>query len=790
MALLAEILINRPAKQLDRTFTYRIPEKFSGISSGWRCVVPFRGKTEEGIVISIYQKEEQSLGYRISEMIALVEDFPWFTQEMLALARWISMYYLCTYLDALRLFLIDKKGIKTQSVYYIDWNSIPANHLIRGLLADSVIELLEPDAEAVLGAELLKKSLTAGWLEKKDSPEAVYHPPLERWLSLNGSAEKASIRGKKQAALWDFLCQNGSVSLSLLENLGFSSSVIRDFCRNGRGSIFYKEKEPFSLVRNIHEEHTRVLTEEQQKACRQIAAAIDKKNYEGFLLMGVTGSGKTEVYLRSAEHVRKEGGMVLILVPEIALTIQMTAYFSARFGDDVVFFHSKLSKGERYNNRTRIAQGKSHIVIGSRSALFMPYKDLRLIIVDEEYDTSYKQDETPRYNGRDAAKKLAVLHQSTIVLGAATPSIVTYAAAEAGQIRLIEMKERVHHTPLPKIYTVDLKLPLNMVEGSMYSKELLYRVRKTAEAGDKAILFLNRRGFSTALICKDCGYVFKCPNCDVSLVHHWSAEKLKCHYCECVFPLPERCPKCGGCHISYTGQGTEKAEEQLKTLLPNISCVRLDLDSTSRKYAAEQILADFRQGKYQVLLGTQMVTKGHDIPGVQMVGILTVDSIMNRPTYLAAEQAYILITQCAGRAGRSTVRGEVILQTYDPGHYVIQAARQQDYGRFYQQEIEFRRALHYPPFVRMMKVTCFSKIYREAKAQAAEISSWLQDMISHMGDKVEATAPYDEPICKVRNTYYISIMIKGKSLLALKTAMRQSTIFLRNGILIDMDPLS
>ncbi len=788
MEKVAEVLINRPSKHLDRTFSYRVPETLSPMGPGWRCVVPFSGRTVEGIILSVREEEPQSRGYQVKDILAAVEDYPWFTEDMLALGLWISRYYMCTAIEALRLFLIDKKGIRTYAAYRVWWERIPPDHPIRGVLDESIPRLTEEEAADVLGAKQVPSYVAAGYLTREEESEAVHKRPIEKWINLSDG--KTSLRGEKQKALQAFLASAGPQPVRRLIENGFSSAVMQGFVRNGGGHFFYREKDTFSLTSGGKDWKERVLTEEQQAAFSRIAEAIDRKRCEGFLLMGVTGSGKTEVYLRSAEHALQSGGSVLVLVPEIALTAQMSDYFSARFGEDVVFIHSQLSKGERYNNRMRVQQGESHIVIGSRSALFLPYQNLQLIIVDEEYDSSYKQDETPYYNGRDAAKKLAEIAGCPIVLGAATPAIGTYAAAEAGRIGLIEMTRRVHQTPLPKVSVIDMKEEIAAGNQTIYSREMIRQLKKTMEAGDKAILFLNRRGYSTSLFCADCGYAFKCPNCDVSLVYHKDRHCLKCHYCECVFPLPKVCPRCGSTRISYTGRGTEKVEEQLSQLLPGISCRRLDLDSTSRKHSSREILQEFREGKFSVLLGTQMVTKGHDIPGVQMVGILDADSILNMPTYLASEQAYILITQCAGRAGRGTRQGEVVLQTYTPEHYAVRAAVRQDYKAFYQQEIRYRRALSYPPFVRMMKVTCFNKVYEKALSQAGRISRWLDSVLPSLPEKVSATPPYDEPVKKVRNTYYVSITIKGTSLTSLKIAMRNEKIFGENGILIDVDPLS
>lgn len=792
MARVAEILINRPSKHLDRTFSYRLPDALMTIGPGWRCTVPFNGRTEEGIILSVRDGESSGFSGRLKDVQAPLEAFPWFTSDMMALARWISSYYLCTYIDALRLFLIDKQGLRRSFSYEILWERIPADHPLRGLVDSVIREVSAEEAALLWKAEEIAAGLRVGWLRKKERTEASYRPPLTRWIQAEETIPQGveSPRRTRQRALWEKLRAEGPQTAKRMEEEGFSSAVQQAFCRNGMGHFFYRLRDTFSLIQKKEEKAPRVLTEEQQNAFSRIRDAVDNETYRGLLLMGVTGSGKTEVYLRAAEHARSRGGSVLILVPEIALTLQMVDYFSARFGDDVVFMHSKLSRGERYNNRMRIANGESHIVIGSRSALFLPYRHLRLIVVDEEYDSSYKQDETPYYNGRDAAKKLAVLSRCPIVLGAATPSVETCAAAEAGKIERIVMQERVHHTPLPRVHVVDMREEAAAVGSAPYSRVLLESVAETVRAGKKAILFLNRRGYATSLQCRACGHVFKCPNCDVSLVYHKARHSLHCHYCECVFPVPARCPACGGSDIAYTGYGTEKAEEQLGQYLPGILCERLDLDSTSRKHSAAQILDDFRSGRCQVLLGTQMVAKGHDIPGVQTVGILSADSILNRPTYLAAEQAFILMTQCAGRAGRGEEQGEVILQTYDPDHYVVRAAVKQDYQAFYEKEIRYRKALRYPPFTRMMKITCFSKIYGEAAKKAQAVSRWLVDALPRLPGQVSATPPYDEPIRKVRNTYYVSIMVKGESLLALKAAMRDAPFFRESGMIIDVDPLS
>lgn len=790
---IAEILINRPSKHLNKTFSYKIPDHLSYIGIGWRCIVPFAGKLEEGIILSCHEAEFYNISHKLLEVYDVIDSVPWFTEAMIKTAKWISQYYMCTLIDAFRLFLIDKKGIRINVSYEIKWMNIPKCEDIWGLIDISVRIISEEDAILVLGKTRCNRYLSKGFIKKTESLQRVYKKPLEEWLSINNNNNHSESikRGGKQKALWSHLhlCHMRQDSVSNLISSGFSRDVIRRFCRNGNGHLFYREKETFSLVGNRKSNKPNKLTEEQKHAVEYIIDVVNKAKYEGILLHGVTGSGKTEVYLRAVESAIAAGGTVLLEVPEIALTNQMVSYFADYFGDKVVFMHSNLSKGERYNNRQRIANEESSIIIGSRSALFMPFKNLKLIIVDEEYDSSYKQTETPRYNGRDVAKVMAVIYNCPIVLGAATPSVTTFFAAKNKKIELLEMRQRVHRTPLPQIYVYDMRSEADIGRATNLSRPLIDLLRDTVQKNHKAILLLNRRGFAPTLMCRNCGYVFKCTHCDVPLVYHKDKHRLNCHYCESTFPLPRQCPVCSSQDILYLGWGTQRIEEDLKRLLPEAKCCRFDVDSTARKYSAAQILSNFRDGKFDILFGTQMVAKGHDIPGVQSVGILSVDSILNMPTYLAAEQTFNLITQCAGRAGRNLEQGRVILQTYNTEHYVILTAAKQDYASFYQQELEYRRVLHYPPFTRLMKITCFNKKESIARNHAEKIYCYIREMLPDIPDYISVTPPYDEPVKKVRNIYNVSLLIKGNTLRRLKLSMQNSKIFQENDIIIDVDPL-
>lgn len=789
MDRIAEVLINRPSRHLNRTFSYRIPDHLSEAGPGYRCIVPFSRKQEEGIILSVHTEDCGHSGYKILDIQSLLESFPWFTEKMLLTALWISNYYMCTLIDALRLFYIDKKSIRRAVEYKICWENIPAQSEFRALIDSSVDVLGEEDAKLLWGEQVMEY-VSRKFLEIREEISPVHQDPLERWIALADVPDPAYLkRSSRGAEFFRELQQRKEISFADAVNSGFSAQVLHTFCKKGFGRIFYRQKKTFSLVSNVLSGKRYELTGEQEFAIQYITQSIDRKKYEGILLKGVTGSGKTEVYLRAALHAVQNGGTVLILVPEIALTNQLTSYFQKEFGDRVLFIHSNLSKGERYNNRLRLINRESSVVIGSRSALFMPFHDLSLIIVDEEYDSSYKQEDGPRYNARDVAKKMAILYGCPILLGAATPSVSTYYAAKSGKIRLLEMKKRVFETPLPKIHIYDMREERFLGPDHLLSRPLIQLLQETKAHQRKAILLLNRRGFSTALMCADCGHVFKCPHCDVPLVYHRDTNRLHCHYCDTVHPRPSQCPQCGGRSILYLGSGTQKIEDELKEALPGVKARRFDLDSTRRKYSAGKILRDFREGEFDILFGTQMVAKGHDIPGVQAVGILSADSILNIPSYLAAEQTFNLITQCAGRAGRDKEQGQVILQTYDPAHYVIRTAAGQDYEAFYEKELEFRRALEYPPFVRMIKITCVHREEDNAHRKAKEIYSWLCRASNELESEIFFTLPFDEAIRKVRDRHYVSLLIKGRNLSPLKALIRNSKIFKENDIIIDVDPV-
>nr|WP_275114257.1 primosomal protein N' [Veillonella magna] len=528
------------------------------------------------------------------------------------------------------------------------------------------------------------------------------------------------------------------------------------------------------------------LTTAQAKAYAPIHDAIIHRRFSSFLLHGVTGSGKTQVYIKAAAACVAENRIAVILVPEIMLTDQMVTRFVEAFGDEVVVFHSKLTISERYNNWERLRRKDSHIIIGARSAVFAPTDDIGLIVVDEEHDGSYKQEDMVRYHARQIALWRAESNSCPVILGSATPSIDSYYKAKKGIYTLLELPERIHHQPLPTVLLVDMKEELLHGNYSVFSDAMTDLIQRTLEKKEQMIMLLNRRGYSTFVMCRECGEPVNCPHCDVSLVYHRANEALRCHYCEYHAPVPEVCPKCGSRKIKFFGSGTQRVEEELAKRFPRARIARLDQDVAAKKGRGEDVLHGFAAGEYDILLGTQMVAKGHDFEGVTAVGILTADSVLNIPLYTAAERTFDLLTQAAGRAGRGKSEGHVVIQTYNPLHYAIIKSKAHDYKGFYKEEIEAREALGYPPCGEMIHF----RMQHEKKDKAMQIATAIVEELSKVFDNdVEVLGPYEEGVNRVRNLYRISVMIRGDTLSDVKKYIYHSWIFTQDGLAIDVDPM-
>ncbi len=724
----ADIIINRPAKQLHKPFSYAVPEKFGIIAPGTRVLVPLGGSREEGILIG-YHEEAEPLSYTVKSIIQVLDQEPWFTTEMMNTAKQLSQYYLCSYGDALRLFTINKT---------------------------------------------LKS----------------YEAPKEVWLVTQPgfTVEQFSTRKKKQRELAEYLLDVEGAPLSLLKAKGFSLPVIKQVAE----AEYIRSEERFKETKTrftslLSNEGDITLTDEQQVAYEPIRAAMDANTQETFLLHGVTGSGKTQLYLKAAARCIADDKTAIILVPEIILTDQIVRRFVETFGDEVVVFHSKLTINERYNNWERLRRKDSHIIIGARSAVFAPAEHIGLIVLDEEHDNSYKQEDMIRYHAKQVALWRGQSHGCPVVLGSATPAVTSFYKAQHKEYTLLSLPNRVFEQPMPQVQIVDMKEEMLRGNYSVFSDDMVNLIDTTLQNHNQMIMLLNRRGYSTFVMCRECGNPIQCPHCDVSMVYHQSGEELRCHYCEHHEPVPNICPHCGSKKIKFFGSGTQKVEEELRRQFPQARIARLDQDVTKQKGNGEEILEQFRIGRYDILLGTQMVSKGHDFENVTAVGILTADSVLNIPLYSAAERTFDLLTQTAGRAGRGEKLGCAVIQTYNPLNYAIIKSKAHDYIGFYNEEIQNREILGYPPFREMIHMLVRHENINTLEGIANHI---VTDLEAHKdSEDIEINGPYEAGIKRKRDMFYLAIMIRGPKLDSVKKYIAQSWIFTQEGLLIDVDPI-
>ncbi|MDY3983008.1 MAG: primosomal protein N' [Veillonellaceae bacterium] len=735
MEYVADIIVNRPAKQLNRTFIYLLPKGQTRIARGTRVLIPLGTTKEEGIVLRTYVLQERP-SYQLKRIQLILDpDKPWFTEEMLGTANRLSHYYLCTYSEALSLFTINKKKTKT------------------------------------------------------------YERPKEEWFSASPfcQVEQLPKRKRRQRELLAYLIEKGPQAKSTLLAAGFSRLVINQI-RDCLGIIVSERYKDTTTRYSKQFDEGIPLTQEQAQVYEPIQEALNTHQYKPFLLYGVTGSGKTQVYMKAAAQCIRQDKIAIVLVPEIILTNQIVKRFVDHFGDQVVVFHSKITLAERYNNWERLRRKDSHIIIGARSAVFAPTDDIGLIVVDEEHDTSYKQEDMLRYHARQVALWRGEAHQCPVILGSATPSIESYYRAQEGFYTLLRLPHRIHQQPMPKVTLVDMKEELLYGNYSVFSGALVGLLRRTLEKQEQMIILLNRRGYYTFVLCRECGQTITCPHCDVSMVYHKEGAELKCHYCDYHEPVPKVCPHCGSKKIKFFGNGTQKVEEELRRQFPGARVARLDQDVAAHKGRSEDVLEGFSKHQYDILLGTQMVAKGHDFPDVTAVGIVTADSVLNIPLYTASERTFDLLTQCAGRAGRGNKPGQVVIQTYNPLHYAIITSKAQDYEAFYKEEIKVRQSLLYPPVQEMIHMIVRQPNEVKTNALAEKVTTDLLTYIktwSNLGETIEVFGPYEETVKKVRDLYRMAITIRGShdKIEKIKEYIYTSWIFTQEGIVIDVDPI-
>lgn len=709
--MIAEVIIDSRAKKLNRKFDYKIPEKLEDIITiGSRVLVPFANfKTlEQGYVIKIKQNTE----FEVKEIAGLEENL---SEEKIKLARWMARKYFCNVSECIKLMLTP--GTKSKD--------------IEKRLQDKKINF-------------------------------VYMGVSENDIDIN------SLRGEKQKKAIEFIMKNQGLTIPEIMNFsGVSRETINSLVKKGYIEIKQEKvnRNPLSLKKS-NENKKLKLTEEQELAIEKVENSIEEKKFKEFLLYGVTGSGKTEVYMQLIEKVIKNGKSAILLVPEISLTPQMLDRFIGRFGKDkIAVLHSKLSIGERHDEWIRIKEEKSKIVIGARSAIFAPVKNLGIIIIDEEHDSSYKSESSPRYNAKEIAEKICKENNIPLILGSATPDINTFYRTnleniDDRKITLLKLTKRANNSSLPKVKIVDLKKELAIGNKTMFSTLLHKLIEENLKNKHQTILFLNRRGYSTFIMCRECGYTMKCPNCNISLTYHSFQNKLKCHYCGHEENPVNICPNCGSTKIRYFGTGTQKIEEEVKKEFPEASIIRMDVDTVSKKNSHEEILNKFKKENIDILIGTQMVVKGHHFPNVTLVGVIEADSSLNIDDFRANERTFQILTQVAGRAGREQLPGKVVVQTYNPNSFAIELSKGQNYDLFYKTEIELRKQLNYPPFCDIIVVGFSGRDNNEISKLSTYVYKLLKTNLENYNIKV--FMPMPAPIDKIKNRYRWRIVAKGK----------------------------
>ena len=759
------VAINLPVKNLFRQFIYRLPENLLQVGEGWRVIVPFGSQKVEGFVVQAFSREEAAEVLQkdnpdfsfagVKEVSAALGTRPWFNDEMLQTAKWLAKYYLCSLAESMRLFIPGKTSIRRKPVY-------------QGgkLIAYAVEERLK--ARTVLAYNITEAGRAA--LQAGNPRAKVQMRALEL---LQQAAEP--VDGKEAEAQH------------------ISAAVLRALAEKGWALRTEKRLLRNSYDRQAEWKETLQLTSEQEQAVLKIRASLDhfaSSCPQEFLLQGITGSGKTEVYLRAADYALRQGRQVLVLVPEIALTTQIVQRFQAWFHNEVAVVHSKLSQNERGDVWYKMRTGEANVLIGVRSAVFAPFKNLGLVIMDEEQENSYKQEERPAYHAREVARCRCNNNSAVLLLGSATPSLETYYRAVSGGIGHLQLTFRPGNSVLPAVDVVDMREELAQKNFSVISRKLRREIVAAVHAGQQAVVLLNRRGYSTFVMCRDCGETLTCPHCAVSLVYHADEQVMRCHYCGNTYPIPRTCPDCGSRRIKFFGSGTQKAEQEISQM-PGVRVLRMDQDSTATKLAHEEIIGRFVKKEANVLLGTQMVAKGHDIPDVTLVGILAADSALNLPDFRASERGFSLLIQAAGRAGRGDKPGRVVLQTYDPANEVINFAKKQDYETFAKRELAQRKVLLYPPYGQIIKLTVIDKNEKKAWELGDEVALFLRNRCEmEKWGRTEIMGPFPSGVAKVRDLYRINIVVKSMDMEKVKNCLSGSRFRTVKNIYFDVDPIT
>jgi primosomal protein N' (replication factor Y) len=834
----AQVVLTREHERLNRVFSYAVPDSLVPKPEvGSRVWVPFGREYLEGYVVDFTEKAEVAEVKKIAQVLG---EGPVFSPEQIELARWMADYYMCPLIRAIKAMLPPtppSRGKPTVSLSPLVeeellevmayWEKMhpPAAQLLHYLADRGETPVSQLSRLGIADwKEILSQLESQGLVLRETRPMTRSNTTKEQMVQIAVSAqealavlEKMRHRAPRQAKLLGILVKEGSLPLANLINKAEvrrytiralqEKGLIRIEETSGGGAnsqVALVDTEPEQddspeqeLVWQPNPEQALAL----EKICKALLQSDAGIPASPIVLHGVTGSGKTEVYLQAIQYVLAQGRKAIVLVPEISLTPQTAQRFRRRFGTRVAVMHSRLTPAERQREWKRLKEGKVDIVAGARSALFAPLERLGLIVLDEEHENSYKQDRAPRYHTREVAIKRAELTGAVVLLGSATPTLETYWQVEQGNFQLLKLTERVRSRPLPEIEIVDLRQELKEGNRSIFSQALQAELAERLHRSEQSILFLNRRGFSTFVNCRQCGLVLRCPNCEVSLTYHQVDHRLRCHYCDYQRAIPGRCPGCGSNYLRYFGIGTQRVEEEIRHLFPQARVLRVDVDTAAGRSFYTEFDQTFRRGEVDILVGTQLIAKGFDFPGVTLVGVVTADTGLNLPDFRASERTFQLLTQVAGRAGRGDRPGKVIIQTYTPEHYSILAAEHHDFDVFYRVESQYRSQWRYPPFQALIRLLVSGLVENRVRVTAEMLGRYL-DRLIQQGRKqsqsaLELLGPSPAPMTRIRGQYRWQMVLRGEEKSILRKIVRQGIAEFRqqnkNGdvnITVDVDPLS
>lgn len=798
--MFVNIALNIPA---DKLFTYEVPAALlEQIAVGKRVFVPFGRRKRTGFIV---ETDTSCSLEKVKSITEILDEEPLFGKQDLLFYRWIANYFIYPLGKALA--EIIPAGSEKRDFLWISPLTL-TNVASLTPAQKKLLELLQQYPQGIAAGHLTKisglKNLLptiyslhlAGFLHIDEKQKNQLAPHREKFVTLNDGKLAEAKLTRKQEELIAFMQGKGAMALNaLIGQSGTSSAIIKRLQDKGIINLSENEKIRTAGIESLigQQETNVILNSQQEKVLREISRHLDKKMFTPILLHGITGSGKTEVYLNAIARVLENDGSAIYLVPEIALTPQLISRIQGRFDrEQIAILHSGIAESVRYDQWRQIMRGRINLVIGARSALFAPLANLKLIVVDEEHDASYKQDDRLCYHARDLAVLKAKFHRAVVVLGSATPGIRTYFNAGKKKYSRLEIPQRVEDKPLPEVEIIDMKAQQKLPgKTPILSDTLITAIEMTLAKKEQVLLFLNKRGFDTFLVCADCGYNFRCPNCAVSLKNHAAEGVIKCHYCNYTQKALPICPTCHGSRILSYGVGTQKLEAEIKKIFPEARISRMDSDTTSVKGTQEKMLQKLWQREIDILVGTQMITKGHDFPFITLVGVVSADTSLNMPDFRAGERTFQQLTQVAGRGGRGTAPGRVIIQTFNPQHYALKHVQNHDYKSFYEEEIALRKDWKYPPFSRIINLRLSATKKELLREQSILLGEMARKLSAACGNTVEIIGPAESPLAKIKGRWRWQMLLKSDNVTALHKLARELLHKMEKKavrITVDVDP--